>query len=429
WTGRSNDYQKLVIETVMDNYFSQVRGKRGISGVVLNLPTGHGKTFVAMAIMDILKLPTLIVCPRIKVANQWYDLLSKLFPNIQVGVFHSMRKIDGDIVVGVIDSFVSCNHFILKDDDSKGRNVVKNTYDVKEFYKRWGLIVFDECHNYSTKVNSTIFRRMEAQYTLGLSATPNKGNFSVISQWNIGPILDPENIDDYIETYKREKTVPVFKGKIVGVKYHGPKEYTKNIVNKNNHIIPYKMLDQLMSDPYRLALINKKITELCNKDYCTLIFSDRISYLRQIQESLKDNENSIILDDIKDIHQVITGGATDAEMARAYKSSKIILTTYAFFMEGISIPRINAIIYATPRKSGIKQANGRCIRPSTAKNIKRRNKENNKERIIIDIIDWNISLKSQWYVRKKTYSSMDEIGAEFDIFMEEINYDEILTQC
>lgn len=425
WTGCSNDYQKLVIETVMYNYFSKTKVRKGLSGVVLNLPTGHGKTFVAMAIMNILKLSTLVVCPRIKVANQWCDLLSKFFPDVKIGVFHSMRKRDGDIIVGVVDSFANCSNFILNDHDVKKN---KNNYNVKEFYKRWGLVIFDECHNYSTKVNSLIFRRIGAQYTLGLSATPNKGNFSLISQWNIGSVLDSRDIDEYAETYKREKTVPIFKGRVIGIKYHGSSEYTKNIVGKNGYIIPYKMLDQIMSDPYRLSLITKRIIELCNKDYCTLVFSDRIAYLRQIQEKLKNSIStlkSIILDDIKDIHQVITGGATDEEMDCAYKSSKIILTTYAFFMEGISIPRINAIIYATPRRTGIEQSNGRCIRPSMATNIKQRNKENNKERVIIDIIDWGISLKNQWYTRKKIYNSMHEIGAKFNIIMEDINYDEI----
>ena len=57
-----------------------------------------------------------------------------------------------------------------------------------------------------------------------------------------------------------------------------------------------------------------------------------------------------------------------------------------------------------------------------AKSKKQRIKDNNKKRVIVDIIDWSTSFRSQWYSRKKIYSAMDTIGVEFDIILEKLYY-------
>ena len=48
------------------------------------------------------------------------------------------------------------------------------------------------------------------------------------------------------------------------------------------------MLEQLMSDPYRIKLIINEICELLKNNYCILIFADRISYLRILKKNLND---------------------------------------------------------------------------------------------------------------------------------------------
>ena len=90
------------------------------------------------------------------------------------------------------------------------------------------------------------------------------------------------------------------------------------------------------------------------------------------------------------------------------------------------MPRINAIIYATPRKHGYEQTNGRCIRPSKSNDINQRKKEDEKERIIIDIIDWKVKIKSQWYTRKKSHEKMNDIGANFEIIMKSVSFEEYI---
>jgi len=437
WKGKSNSYQKLVIDCIMKKYFSDEKLKLGIAGVILNLPTGHGKTFVAMALIDKIRTSTLYICPTKKIADQVNKLMTDMFPKLQIGIYHSDNKIDGDIVIGVIDSFALSKNYVFKKKtnnrivlksgrESKKYKIVYNNQTAKEFFKRWDFVIFDECHNYVTEKNSQIFSRLSSRYTLGLSATPNQrqDSFDIICQWNIGPILHIDNIPNYLDTYRLEDNVPIFRGKIRGIKYHGPEEHTKNILDRNGTIIPHKMIEQIMADSYRIKLIINFILELLSKKYCILIFADRISYLRTIKKKLE--LPSLILDDLKDKQIIqVTGGASDSDMNIAYSKANIIFTTYPFFKEGISIPRINSIIYATPRKNGYEQTNGRCIRPSISKDIERREKENNKVRIIIDIIDWEVRTRSQWYVRKKAHEKMNEIGAQFEIEMRDIKFSDI----
>lgn len=437
WAGKPNSYQKLVLNIVMKDYFSPAKVKSGFAGVILNLPTGHGKTFVAMAIIDKIKRPTLFVCPTKKIAGQVRNILTKLFPRLKIGIYHSSARIDGDIIVGVVDSFANSSKFIFPA-NIKDPKFKKNMYTSKEFFKRWDLIIFDECHNYCTSKYSQIFYRISPKYTLGLSATPDQrqDSFDIICRWHIGPILRIKDIPNYLNVYGQENDSPNYIGKIIGIKYHGPDDYTKNYLNEQGSVIPYKMLEQLTSDPHRVMLIVYNIIDLFKKKYCVLIFADRISYLENIRNKLhtvtkleqsdkSDGINTFMLNDLDVSVVQVTGGASNSDMAKAYKQANVIFTTYPFFKEGISISRINSIIYATPRKTGFEQTNGRCIRPSTAPTAKQRKLENNKTRIIIDIIDWEIRLKSQWYTRKKAHENMNKIGAEFEIEMKNVSFEDI----
>ena len=289
WEGKSNSYQELVIDYVMQNYFSTEKIKNGMAGVILKLPTGQGKTFVAMRLINEIKIPTLFICPTKKIANQVRQLMIKMFPRLEIGIYHSDIKIDGDIIVGVIDSFANSKEFIFRE-KIETRKYIYSKYSPEDFFSRWKFVIFDECHNYCTEKNSQIFSRISTIYTLGLSATPDirKDSFDIMCQWHIGPILSIDDIPNYLSVYKEEEDSSTFRGKFIGIKYYGPDDYTNNLLDRRGYIIPYKMLEQLMSDPYRIKLIINEICELLKNNYCILVFADRISYLRILKKNLND---------------------------------------------------------------------------------------------------------------------------------------------
>lgn len=122
-------------------------------GVVV-LPTGSGKSHMAiMAIADRARA-TLVVAPTLDIVRQWYDLLRTTFA-CEVGV------------VG------GGEHRVLP--------LTVTTYDsawmhMEHLGSRFGLVVFDECHHLPSASYAMAAQLSLAPYRLGLTATPERGD-------------------------------------------------------------------------------------------------------------------------------------------------------------------------------------------------------------------------------------------------------------
>jgi len=448
WTGRLKSYQTLITDYIMEEYFYDDMRLSGQAGVILKLPTGHGKTFVAMALMSILQTPTLIVCPRCSIAKQWIILLKKMFPEITIGSYFTGSKVYSEtIMVSVIDSLASTKTYLFKEkrkrkkkNEKKGELIKEGReFSSKQFFEMWNLTIFDECHNYCT-TRKDIYRRIASNYTLGLSATPNqkKTGFGIIPLWNIGPILDvTEDIEDYMKQYTTGVDSVVFKGIVHNIRYNGPPKYTINYKDEDGVMDYRKMMTQLREDPYRTQLILKTITELSSRHKCILVYSEWIEPINLIiaEFKKKDKENSengiftskqVVMD--KKIFDVITGGAKDPKVLEAFNNANIIYTTYKYFGEGISVPRISAILYTNPRRTNTEQYNGRLIRPSNDHDVNIKTEQNEHLREIVDIADWKVGLKNSYFARLKEYRKLmkgNELGTEFVIIKKDVDWDKI----
>tara|TARA_B100000029_G_scaffold198492_1_gene196755 strand:+ start:220608 stop:221987 length:1380 start_codon:yes stop_codon:yes gene_type:complete len=123
----------------------------GGRGVVV-LPTGAGKTFVALMAMVQAQRSTLVIVPTIDLMQQWYGVISSQF----------------DIEVGLIGG----GYFDI-------RPVTISTYDsaflhIEKIGNYYGLAVFDECHHLPGPSFRTIAELSLAPYRLGLTATPER---------------------------------------------------------------------------------------------------------------------------------------------------------------------------------------------------------------------------------------------------------------
>ncbi len=123
----------------------------GGRGVVV-LPTGAGKTHVAVMAIDATRRSTLVVAPTLDLVRQWYDLLRATFA----------------IPVGVVGG-----------GDHDVQPITVTTYDsaylhMEHLGARFGLIVFDECHHLPGPTYALASRLAVAPYRLGLTATPER---------------------------------------------------------------------------------------------------------------------------------------------------------------------------------------------------------------------------------------------------------------
>lgn len=115
------------------------------------LPTGAGKTFVAMQAIVQAAVSTLVVVPTIDLLHQWYALLVNGFPAAApIGVWYGLEKEARPITVTTYPSAYS--HAEALGDQFK-------------------LIIFDEIHHLPTPSWHEIALICAAPYRLGLTAT------------------------------------------------------------------------------------------------------------------------------------------------------------------------------------------------------------------------------------------------------------------
>ena len=126
------------------------RSQRG-RGVVV-LPTGSGKSHVAVLAIDDKRRSALVVAPTLDLVRQWYDLLATTFGG----------------PVGVVGG---------GEHDVQPRTVT--TYDslylhAEHLGARFGLVVFDECHHLPSPAYAMAASALLAPFRLGLTATPER---------------------------------------------------------------------------------------------------------------------------------------------------------------------------------------------------------------------------------------------------------------
>ncbi len=156
-------------------------------GVVV-LPTGAGKSHVAVLAIDDRRRSALVIAPTLDLVRQWYDLLGSTF-RVPIGVVGGGEHDVRPITVCTYDSA----HLHL---DHLGA--------------RFGLVIFDECHHLPSAAYAMAARSCLAPFRLGLTATPERtdGREAELSRL-VGPIVYRREITelsgDYLAEYDVER--------------------------------------------------------------------------------------------------------------------------------------------------------------------------------------------------------------------------------
>ncbi|RLF00336.1 MAG: hypothetical protein DRJ57_01025 [Thermoprotei archaeon] len=127
--------------------------RAGMRGTIV-MPTGAGKTFVAMAAIAELRLPTLICVTTVELAKQWARRLRECL-GIEAGILAGGEKRVGEVTVATYHSAAR---------------------SLGELYDKYGLVVYDEGHHLPAETFKEIAFRVKARYTMVLSATPERAD-------------------------------------------------------------------------------------------------------------------------------------------------------------------------------------------------------------------------------------------------------------
>ena len=138
------------------------------AGVII-LPTGAGKTFVAAMAIHQTGLWTLAVVPTLDLLQQWRTALasSLSLSSEDIGVFGGGEKEIKPITIITYDSAALYTHEL----------------------KRFGLLVWDECHHLPAPTYRFIAEGAFTPFRLGLSATPERSDMTHL---DLDSLIGPE---------------------------------------------------------------------------------------------------------------------------------------------------------------------------------------------------------------------------------------------
>ena len=115
------DYQQVIHDHLINTVYRPEETSPEVAlgrGCVLVLDTGRGKTYTAGGIIRTLGVKTLVIAHNSRGLAEWEKML-KCFPNIKIGYYCTKKKMDGDVVIMVINSAMRPNFDFSKKGDEK----------------------------------------------------------------------------------------------------------------------------------------------------------------------------------------------------------------------------------------------------------------------------------------------------------------------
>jgi hypothetical protein len=389
--------QQLIVDYLMTNIFNGTRIGDGTATAILNLRAGMGKTFVAAGIISALKMRTLYILPQTPLKLQAITDLNICFGPGIVGSYSTEKPYISPITVVIINT------------------ALKQT---REFFSYFSLVIIDEVHTMCTTERRAIFRKASTHVLLAMSATTEnrRDTMDEIARKELtftcdGGIVRAENIPGF--TYGEV----TFKSLVTVCRYHGHPDYTKALIHPSTKRVftPY-MNQQFVADERRMQIAIKYIRDLYNQSHCIFVFSEERLPLEILRQKLSNDgcyveapeldtvsalgeipidgggvktQDNLVINMPKQVKSDVgkfIGGTTDEEIDYLKIRGKILLSTYSYAGAGVSILKMTAIVFYTPRRSNMIQILGRILRRGSDMSIVRR---------VIDITDVCTPMRGQ----------------------------------
>ncbi|MGD9506394.1 MAG: DEAD/DEAH box helicase [Syntrophobacteraceae bacterium] len=352
--GTLRDYQENAVCAILARDFGTA-----------TLPTGAGKTVIALATIARRKQPTLIVVHTAELMHQWIERIGTFLgiPDSEVGIIGGgKRRVGEKITVGLVQSLAKC---------------------AEEVAPCVGFVVVDECHRAPSKTFTKCLARFDCRYVLGLSATPwRRDGLSQLIWWFVGDKIFEVGNDALVES-----------GSILPAQVVTRETDFKATCNPSTQY--GKMLSELCEDPARnLMIVDDVVQEAHSKSGVCLVLSDRKSHCETLYRMLerKRIRVSLLTGDIpmkqrQQVVDTVNGGEV-----------KVLVATGSLVGEGFDCKTLSSLFLATPVKfSGrVIQYVGRILRPAPGKS----------RAVIFDYTDIHVGvLAHSAKERRKVYAS------------------------
>lgn len=415
------EYQQTVLNHIVETYQKQ-------ETFYLQMATGLGKTWMGIAVIHQLRVPTLIVVPTDVIRQQWLSDLALLAPDLRATSYVNPKHVGPDqydVVVVIVNT------------------ARKKPYD---FAQDYGLVILDEAHEYCSPENRKVLWLAQTRYVLGLSATPleREDGIDRIVTKHLGTPINTENIvpPEQLEESK-------FMGRVREVWYYGHPDYAKDI-NTSVGFSPIMTIGSVIQDPYRMEMLAAEVIRLIQlgqkegedwglldetgkvKEYGIFVFAEHRDYLPMLRYCINEQlekvgaQAAVAIPELEDIQDnglqlgqkldamllnaglevkeptpqkvsqtVLRGGASADDVGDAHMAD-VVLTTYGYSRRGVSMRKKTKLVLATSRRNGLTQILGRILRKGSDQSI---------VRCVVDVRDMGTKLGDQAYTRRKVYNT------------------------
>lgn len=366
---------------------------------LISLPTGKGKTILALHLAYTLKAKTLVLVHKDDLVVGWQKDIDLCFGGkVKCGLIKAKSRTVGEhITIATVQTLSRMSE-----------------EELKQYTDEFGLVIQDECHHVGLNIFN-IINKFCSRYKLGLSATPKRSDGldfvfdlffgGIVYEYKAGSDdedicgVDVEVLDS---NYKYRPFM--YKGQVFNYYDFEESELPRNITfldeipYKDRPSVPFLTIDDsaVRSSKTRV-MVCKKILEHYRQGHSILaLFTQKehiniyFSYLRQFVP-----ENQIIL------YYGDSREKSENMMKRAENREALItLATYAKATEGTNVKawEVEFLVSSLNNEKNVEQATGRV----------RRTVEGKEKAIVYDVrYSGCYSLRSHYQTREKVYKDLE----------------------
>ena len=320
----------------VDAILQRLRGP--YSGGLLSLFTGAGKTVIACAIIQRMRVKALVLVHKSCLLEQWTERLNDYLPGVRIGRIQGARvDTDCDVAIGMIQSIA------IKEEGTYGDDV----------FDSFGLLIVDECHVVCTKVFSKALERAQTKWMIGLSATiQRKDKLEKVIEYHLGDVI--------FSAERKHMTAQV---RLVYADASNIRELINPKTQKPDRVA---MVTALVNDESRNRVVAKEILSAVAEGRKILVLSERRQHLADIESVLHEMGCT-------DTGMYI--GGMSQEQLKHSEARQVIFGSFSMASTGLDIKDLSCLVLASPL-TDITQACGRILRNVTP-----------QAKLIIDIVD------------------------------------------
>ena len=242
--------------------------------------------------------------------------------------------------------------------------------DVRQYGREWDVIIVDECHKAigtPTKIMQfyKVLSNLSARYKIGVTATPKRSDglerCMTALLGNIVHTIPKEEVKRYTCPVRVEKRETGYKPNL-------------DVVLAGDGTIVYSdLIKDLTENEERNGKIASDVVDLI-WNRCggrVLVLSDRVEHLSVLRQSICEE---LPEDKVKQLKALSNSKKAREERRQILKDLNdgkinVVLATYALAKEGLDVPKLDYVVFATPQKdeTTVVQSAGRVGRKADGK--------------------------------------------------------------